>query len=87
MIAQWDGSDDFDAITQYTEAFFDLSTNAGSGNYSKVYDTDRMIYVVDQSYPTFADLCNDQSWDTEEGNNVDVFLSSGITSMGTRKLR
>lgn len=87
MSAQWDGSDDFDAITQYTEAFFDLTTNAGSGNYSKVYDTDRMIYVVDQSYPTFADLCNDQSWDTEEGNNVDGFFIQWYYQYGNREVK
>ena len=81
--AEWDGTDDFDAITQYTETFFELTANVGGGNYSKVYNNDLMIYVADQSYATFEDLRNDQSWNTEDGNNVDGF--SMFRNMGNEQ--
>lgn len=84
---EWDGTDDFDAITQYTEAFFELTTNVGGGNYSKVYNNDLMIYVADQSYATFEDLCNDQSWNTEDGNNVDGFFIQWYYPYGDREVR
>lgn len=70
LIAQWPGTDDFDAVTQYTETFFELTTGAGGGvSYGKVYDNDVMNYVVSQSYETFADLCSDQGWNTADGTN------------------
>lgn len=70
LIAQWPGTDDFDAVTQYTETFFELTTSAGGGvSYGKVYDNDVMNYVVSQSYETFADLCSDQGWNTADGTN------------------
>lgn len=71
LTAQWPGTDDFDAVTQYTETFFELTTNAGGGiSYGKVYDNDVMNYVVSQSYETFADLCSDQGWNTTDGTNT-----------------
>lgn len=71
LTAQWPGTDDFDTVTQYTEMFFELTTDAGGGiSYSKVYDNDVMNYVVSQSYETFADLCNDQGWNTADGTNT-----------------
>lgn len=71
LTAQWPGTDDFDAVTQYTETFFELTTDAGGGiSYGKVYDNDVMNYVVSQSYETFADLCSDQGWNTADGTNT-----------------
>lgn len=71
LTAQWPGTDDFDAVTQYTETFFELTTVAGGGiSYGKVYDNDVMNYVVSQSYETFADLCSDQGWNTADGTNT-----------------
>ena len=71
LTAQWPGTDDFDAVTQYTETFFELTTGAGGGvSYGKIYDNDVMNYVVSQSYETFADLCSDQGWNTADGTNT-----------------
>lgn len=75
MNVKFTGTDDFDAVTQYTKTLFDMTTSAGGGiSYGKVYDNDVMNYVVSQTYETFADLCNDQGWNTDDGTNtVDGF--------------
>lgn len=71
MNVEFIGTDDFDAVTQYTKTLFDMTTSAGGGiSYGKVYDNDVMNYVVSQTYETFADLCSDQGWNTDDGTNT-----------------
>lgn len=57
LTIRWGGVSDFDAITQYAERLFQKTDNENGGNYDLAFDEDKLVWVLNKKYETFADAC------------------------------